>query len=270
MNKTTSILLRYCVAVLTLAAAIGTPFTLAADVTDLGFVDQLAIASTPSFQAANRQLQAYNDQLQRQFSDQVRHTPAQQQAALAQSFQQRLAQRRSQLLGPLFGRAQVAIASVASSKNLSIVVDKRILIYGGQDITKNVVDLIAGVGEPVPPVNTPPPSTIGYVDQAAIDNVAKIKNAQDAFGKFQQDQQKAAQDKYRAAKTDADRQQVLKDLQKTISDEQDKDIKPLVDQTRSVIADVAKKKGLMLVIDRSNTIYGGTDITPDVVSALGK
>ena len=270
MNKTTSTLLRYCVAVLTLAVAIGTPFTLAADVTDLGYVDQLAIASTPQFQAANRQLQDYNTQLQRQFSDLVRHTPQASQPALAQQFQQKLADRRSQLLGPLFGRAQVAIASVASSKNLSIVVDKRILIFGGQDITKNVVDLISGVGEPVPPVNTPPPSTIGFVDQSAIDNVSKIKTAQETFAKFQQDQQAAAQAKYRAAKTDADRQQVLKDLQTTISTEQDKDIKPLVDQTRSTIADIAKKKGLTLVIDRSNTIYGGTDITPDVVSALGK
>ena len=47
-----------------------------------------------------------------------------------------MADKQRQLFGPLFGRAQVAIASVASSKNLTVVVDKRIVVFGGQDITE--------------------------------------------------------------------------------------------------------------------------------------
>ncbi len=45
-------------------------------------------------------------------------------------------------------------------------------------------------------------------------------------------------------------------------------IDPLVDQTRNVIAQVARKRGLVLVIDKGNLVYGGTDITSDVTSAL--
>ena len=41
-----------------------------------------------------------------------------------------------------------------------------------------------------------------------------------------------------------------------------------MDQTRSVIGDVAKKKGLVLVIDRNNIIYGGEDITADVTAGF--
>ena len=37
---------------------------------------------------------------------------------------------------------------------------------------------------------------------------------------------------------------------------------------RNVIGDVARKKGLLLVIDRTNLIYGGTDITSDVANGL--
>ena len=52
---------------------------------------------------------------------------------------------------------------------MSVVIDKRIIVFGGKDITNSVRDLLGGVGDPVPPVNTPPPSTVGYVDQQQID-----------------------------------------------------------------------------------------------------
>ena len=91
------------------------------------------------------------------------------------------------MLGPLFARAQVAIASVASSKNLSVVVDKQIVIVGGVDITPAVRDLLTGVGDPVPPVNTPPPSTVGYVDQQQIDARPAIKAAADRLREVQGD-----------------------------------------------------------------------------------
>jgi Skp family chaperone for outer membrane proteins len=34
------------------------------------------------------------------------------------------------------------------------------------------------------------------------------------------------------------------------------------------MADVAHKRNLVLVVDRSNVIYGGTDITADVTAEL--
>ena len=135
------------------------------------------------------------------------------------------------MLGPIFARAQVAIASVASSKNLSIVVDKQIVIVGGQDITGAVRDLLTGVGEPVPPVNTPPPSTVGYVDQQQIDAVPSIKAAADDFAKFKAAQDQAAAAKFKSAKTQAERDAIMKDYQKTLDDKQNQTLKPLVDKT---------------------------------------
>jgi outer membrane protein len=256
-------------AALLVASACLTPATLAADVTDIGFVDQAALSSIPSFVGANRQLQIYNAQLRTQFSQQMRHVRDQNtQARIAQEFQDKLSSKQRELFSPLFERAQVAIASVASSKNLSVIVDKRIIVYGGQDVTTNVVNLLTGPGDPIPPVNTPPPSSVGFVDQSQIDSVPSLKAANDDFQKFQAVQMQLAQQKLKAAKTDADRQAVLKDYQAALADKQKQEIEPLVDKTRDAIADVAKKKGLLLVIDRSNLIYGGTDITSDVTSEL--
>jgi Skp family chaperone for outer membrane proteins len=254
---------------LLLGSALLAPATLAADVTDIGFVDQAALSSIPSFTRANRDLAAYKAGLDREFAKRMRGVRDQNtQARIAQEFQNKLNQRQHDVFGPLFERARVAIASVASSKNLSVVVDKRIVIFGGQDVTSSVVDLLNGPGDPIPPVNTPPPSNVGFVDQTQIDALPKLKAANDDFQKFQSDPQQIAQSKMKSAKSDADKQQVLKDYQSAVSDKQKQEIAPLVDQTRNAISDVAKKRGLLLVIDRSNLIYGGTDITSDVTSAL--
>jgi len=128
--------------------------------------------------------------------------------------------------------------------------------------------LLSGVGDPVPPVSTPPPSTVGYVDQSQLDKVPKLKSANDDFMKFQQDENAQVAAKFRNVKTDAERTSILKDAQKAVADKQKALIDPVVDQTRRVVADIAKKKGLVLVIDKGSLIYGGTDITADVQSAL--
>ncbi|HEY4439237.1 MAG TPA: OmpH family outer membrane protein [Candidatus Elarobacter sp.] len=250
------------------AAFLASPAIGATDVTDIGAIDQSAIAALPAFASANKQLYDYGQSLQKQFASRAAHASQSQQQQLAGEYQKKMADKQRQVLGPLLQRAQTAIASVASSKNLTIVVDRRIVVFGGQDITGNVRDLLTGVGEPVPPVSTPPPSKVGYVDQQAIDQTPKVKAATDDFLKFKADQDKAAADKLKAAKTNADRDAVLKDYRKTLDDKQNASLKPMIDTTRSAIADVAKAKGLVLVVDRGNVVFGGTDITSDVTAKL--
>jgi outer membrane protein len=244
------------------------PAAIAADTTDIGFVDQAQLSAIPAFVAAKRQIDAYGTDLQKQYMARARNASPAEQQRLGGEFQAKIADKQRQVLGPIFARAQVAIASVASSKNLSVVVDKQIVIIGGQDITSTVRDLLTGVGDPVPPVNTPPPSTVGYVDQSQIDALPAIKNATSDFAKFKATQDQQAGAKFKSAKTQADRDAIMKDYQKTLLDKQNQTIKPLVDKTRDAMSSVAQKRGLILVIDRGSVIYGGTDITADVTSAL--
>jgi outer membrane protein len=251
-----------------LVALVVAPAALAADVVDIGYLDQGLVAGIPAFAEANREISAYGSDLQRQFTARARNASPSQQQQLAGEFQGRMADKQRQLLGPLFGRAQAAIASVASSKNLSVVIDKRIVIYGGVDISGQVHDLLTSPAPPVPPSSTPPPSTVGYVDQQQLDALPKIRSASDDFAKFKADQDRQAAQKLKGAKSDADRSAILKDYQKALGDRQSQTLKPLADQTRSTMAAVAKKRGLMLVVDRASIIYGGTDITADVTSAL--
>jgi outer membrane protein len=239
-----------------------------ADDAGIGFVDQTQLSALPAFVAAKRQFDAFGANLQKQYIAKARGASQADQQRLSQEFQSRMADEQRSLFGPLFGRAQVAISSVASSKNLSIVVDKQIMIVGGQDITSDVRNLLTGVGDPVPPVNTPVPSTVGYVDQTQIDALPAIKNATADFARFKASEDQQMSGKLRNAKTPADRDALFREYQKALQDKQTQVLKPLVDKTTAAIADIAKKRGLVLVIDRGNVIYGGTDITADVTSAL--
>ena len=263
--------IRKVLSLLTLAA-LGfalAPSALAADLTDVGFIDQAAIGALPQFQRANAQVAQYKSQLDAQYAAAARGKSQADQQRLAGPYQEKFFNRQRQVLGPLFARAQAAIAQTASNQRLSVIVDKRIVVFGGQDITKNVIDLINEPGTVIPPTATPPPSEIGFVDQGQIDQVPKIKQANDDFVKYAASQRQNAIKQMQGAKNNPQQQQqIFQSYQKQVSAQQDKSLKPLVDQTRNAISKVAQQKNLILVVDRSDVIYGGTDITQDVQNAL--
>jgi len=244
---------------------------LAADLTDVGYIDQADLANMPVFVAANRQLAGYKAQLDAQYNNQIRRarTDADKQQVTLQ-FQQQLNDKQREVVGPLFQRAQLAIAAVSATRNLSVVVDKRIIIYGGQDITKDVEAVFTSPQAIQPPAATPPPSEIGYVDQTVLDGVPKVQSANAAMNQFESTERQVYSAKVAQARSPSDKQQLLQEYNKLVSDKQDQLLKPLVDQTRTATSDVARKKALLLVIDKADVIYGGTDITSDVQSQLSK
>ncbi|HET7814350.1 MAG TPA: hypothetical protein VFL13_08235 [Candidatus Baltobacteraceae bacterium] len=251
------------------AAVIATPAAIGADLSDVGFIDQAAIGALPQFTRANQEVAQYKSQLDGQFQAAIRGKSDADKSRIAGQYQQKFLDKQRQVLGPLFQKAQVAIAQVSSSKGLSVIVDKRIVVYGGQDITKNVEDLVNGSSAVAPPSSTPPPSEIGFVDQTQIDQVPKIKQANDDFVKFAQQRRADALKQMQGAKKDAQKQQqIFQDYQKTLTDQQNKTLKPLVDQTRDAMSKVAQNKHLILVVDKNDIIFGGTDITKDVQDAL--
>ncbi|MGA8534016.1 MAG: hypothetical protein WB615_07910, partial [Candidatus Tumulicola sp.] len=146
-----------------LAASVA-PAAIAADLTDVGFVDQSELANIPMFVGANRALAAYKSQLDAQFNAALKHAGSDaDKQRISLQFQQQYTDKQREIVGPLFQRAQLAIAQVSAAHNLSVVVDKRIVIYGGQDITKDVETLFLGSQAIAPPAASPPPSEIGYV-----------------------------------------------------------------------------------------------------------
>jgi outer membrane protein len=259
------------IAAATLVATLTAPGAIAADLTDVGYIDQADVANMPVFLGANRQLAVYKGQLDAQFNAQIRRArnDADRQR-ISMQFQQAFSDKQREIVGPLFQRAQLAIAAVAATRSLTVVVDKRIVIYGGQDITKDVEALFLSSQAITPPTATPPPSEIGFVDQSVLDGLPKVKSANDTMSTFAAAQREVFSAKIAQAKSNTEKQQIFAQYNKMLSDKQDQLLKPLVDQTRGATGDVARKKNLILVVDRADVVYGGTDITTDVQNELGK
>jgi len=129
------------------------------------------------------------------------------------------------------------------------------------------------------------PGAIGYVDtQKVFQGYKEAQSAQSRFRKeaqdYQQelaDAQKKLEDARKAGKSDAE----INKMQKKYEDE----LKPkksrvealdrelsgkIKKQIESVIAQVAKSKGIPTVVDKQVILYGGTDITSDVLARLNK
>jgi outer membrane protein len=247
------------------------PAVIAADLTDVGFVDQADIANLPVFVSANRQLAAYKSQLDSQYNAQLKRARSDaDKQRITMQFQTELTDKQREIAGPLFQRAQLAIAAVSATRNLSVVVDKRIVIYGGQDITKDVETLFGGAQAIAAPASSPPPSEIGLVDQTVLDGIPKVQSANAEMSQFESTERQLYASRLAQAKAESDRQQILAQFNKTISDKQDQLLKPLVDETKSATAQIARRKKLLLVVDRADVVYGGMDITSDVQNELAK
>lgn len=244
-----------------------TPQVLATDISDIGFVDQSALGQLGPFVAAQSEFAQYQRGLAAQFQAAVKGKGPAEQQRIYQDFNNRAAAKQRELFGALLGRAQAAIASVAANKGLSVVVDKAIIIYGGLDVTKDVIDMLNQPGPVLPPINSPQPSVVGYVDQQQLDSQPKLKKANDDYLQLRQNLQAQLNAQLKGKKA-AQRQQIVTSFNQRLNDEQKKVLQPVIDATTNAISDVAKKKSLLLVIDATNRVYGGTDVTADVVTAL--
>ena len=55
-----------------------------------------------------------------------------------------MADKQEQIQKGLKDKLEEAVGSVASTKGLSLVVDKNVVLYGGQDITEQVAKQLSG------------------------------------------------------------------------------------------------------------------------------
>lgn len=128
-----------------------------------------------------------------------------------------------------------------------------------------------------------PASTVGFVDTAQVFNsFPEAKKAQDQFRKKAEDyqeelakRQKQIEDARKAGKSDADIQKMMKDAeqdlmpQKKAVEELDRKLSTQIKaKIEAAIAASAKAKRITTVVDKQVILYGGTDLTSDVVKRL--
>jgi len=128
---------------LSLAAAFAVLLTggtaLAGDV--IGVIDsQLIVSRHPAFEEAARQLQQFVRQKEREAMAAIdRETDQARRAEIMQSTRMDMAREERRLMEPIYVDCQEAVRVVARQRNVTIVLERASVYFGGQDITDYVI-----------------------------------------------------------------------------------------------------------------------------------
>ncbi|MBR4641249.1 MAG: OmpH family outer membrane protein [Selenomonadaceae bacterium] len=112
----------------------------AASSSSVGTIDyQQAMSSHPDVQNLQGQMETAINDVKKEFDEKSAGMNDQEKADYYRQCQERLAQRQQELLDPIRNSVDAAIKKVADKRGLAVVIDKMAVIYGGQDITAEVI-----------------------------------------------------------------------------------------------------------------------------------
>ena len=111
---------------------------------NVGTVDyRQVMAQHPQLQSANSELQQAVSDAQKEFEEKSKNMSDQEKSDYYQQTQQRLAQKNQELMEPFQKSIEDSVKSVAEAKGLSVVLEKSSVVYGGQDITQDVINKLS-------------------------------------------------------------------------------------------------------------------------------
>src|SRR5690554_142785 len=96
----------------------------------------------PDKSSAERELNQLAQEMQAELEEKARDLPEEQQQNMLQDYQNRLTQREQELIQTIINKIKGVIIEVAEEKEVKVVLDKQNVIYGGYDMTPDVVDYI--------------------------------------------------------------------------------------------------------------------------------
>lgn len=106
----------------------------------VGVVDRDQILSQhPQATDVDTQMRTAINEVQKDFEEKSAGMNDQEKQDYYRQCQQRLEQKRIELTDPILKSIDDAIKSVADAKGISVVIDKVVVVYGGTDITQDVI-----------------------------------------------------------------------------------------------------------------------------------
>ncbi|MBO6179048.1 MAG: OmpH family outer membrane protein [Selenomonadaceae bacterium] len=118
----------------------GSGIASAASSSKVGVVDYRQLLSQhPKLQEVNNQMQQAVTEAQKEFETKSASMGEQEKADYYNQTQERLQVKQQELFDPIQKSVDEAVKKVADTKGLSVVLDKSTVVYGGQDITNDVV-----------------------------------------------------------------------------------------------------------------------------------
>lgn len=109
----------------------------------IGFVDiQAVFEAHPEKVVAEQKLSDEVQAMQAQLEKEVKDQSQEQRQVTMQKYQDQLAQREQELISQVIATIDEAIREVADESGIKVVLEKKNVIYGGEDLTQQVNDRI--------------------------------------------------------------------------------------------------------------------------------
>jgi len=119
--------------------------TYAASSSNIGVVNySMLIQQHPDTAKAEETLKAEYENLKKEYDSRAASMSDQEKQSYEAQLQQRLNQKKQDLLKEITDKVDATVKSVAEAKGLTVVIDKNYVVYGGQDITDDVAKKITG------------------------------------------------------------------------------------------------------------------------------
>ncbi len=110
----------------------------------IGVIDyREAMSQSPDLRDANEQMQTAVADAKQEFELKSANMSEDEKAAYYQQTQERLQQKQQDLIDPIQKKIEAEVKAVAEAKGLQVVLDKNAVVYGGQDITQDVIRKLA-------------------------------------------------------------------------------------------------------------------------------
>ena len=110
----------------------------------IGVIDyRQAMSQSSDLQTANQQMQDAVAAAKVEFEQKSANMSDEEKASYYQQTQERLQQKQQDLIEPIQKKIEAEVKAVAEAKGLQVVLDKNAVVYGGQDITQDVIRKMA-------------------------------------------------------------------------------------------------------------------------------
>lgn len=117
----------------------GTSVASAAASSNVGVVDYRQFATLKIYTDAEAEMQKAVQQAQQEFNDKSANMSDEEKQSYYQQTMERLQQQNTDLMEPVQKQVEDAVKAVADAKGLTVVLNKDTVVYGGTDITQDVI-----------------------------------------------------------------------------------------------------------------------------------
>jgi outer membrane protein len=239
----------------------------------VGSLEQEAVFQLPEFKKAkediDKKVKTRMEALEKEIPKGKPPTPEQQRKI--RDVQLDLQKESGKILNPLKNRAEAAIRVVAAEKNMLVVLDKRIVVFGVTDITDDVKKLFQSETKEIklPPEADVTKAPIGYFDQEVVRSLKIFQEAEMSIYKKRSELLAQFEAKVKTM-SPSERELLERELRLKMETYQETIMQPLMQEVTDSVKDVAQAQGLSLVLDKQHVMQGGRNMTNEVVEAFLK